>query len=98
MKLKVVGISFCVLAFYAMINSLGCSSNSLLESKPGESKSHYFGQSCLQCHSGGNQSKIIFSVAGSMLDEQRKKPNTNARVEIYTGVNSTGEKVLELHT
>ena len=42
-----------------------------LKSKPNGKKSHFFGLNCSACHAEGRKGKGCFTIAGSVLNEER---------------------------
>ncbi len=62
-------------------------------SKPNSTKSHFFGLNCSACHTPGRKGKGCFTVAGSVLDEDRSKIYKNPVVKLYTEPKAGGQLV-----
>jgi len=54
------------------------------------SKSHNFGNNCMQCHQSGGEGEGCFNVAGSVKNNLLTAPATNGQVEFYTLPNGGG--------
>src|SRR5688572_12319037 len=72
--------------------------DSKLVSKPGITKSHFFGLNCMSCHVEGRKGKGCFTIAGSVLDEDRSKIFPNAVVKLYTEPRGKGKLVATIKT
>lgn len=66
-------------------------------SKPNGKTSHFFGLNCMSCHREGRKGKSCFSVAGSVLDEDRSKIHKNPIVKLYTEPGAQGKLVATLY-
>ncbi len=53
-------------------------------SKPNGKASHFFGLNCSACHTEGRKGTGCFTIAGSVLDEDRSKIYKNPVVKLYT--------------
>jgi hypothetical protein len=56
----------------------------------GGSKSHNFGQNCLDCHKSGGEGEGCFNVAGSASNSALTSNLTGGSIKLYTGPNGTG--------
>ena len=54
------------------------------------SKSHNFGNNCMQCHQSGGEGEGCFNVAGSVKNNLLTAPATSGQVEFYTLPNGGG--------
>lgn len=62
-------------------------------SKANGKKSHFFGLNCSACHAEDQQAKGCFTIAGSVLDEQRLKIYRNPVVKLFTEPMGAGKLV-----
>jgi hypothetical protein len=56
----------------------------------GGSKSHNFGQNCLNCHKSGGEGEGCFNVAGSASNSSLTSNLTGGTIKLYTGAGGTG--------
>lgn len=56
----------------------------------GGSKSHNFGQNCLNCHKSGGEGEGCFNVAGSASNSALTSNLTGGTIKLYTGAGGTG--------
>ncbi len=56
----------------------------------GGSKSHNFGQNCLNCHKSGGEGEGCFNVAGSASNSALTSNLTGGTIKLYTGPDGTG--------
>ena len=56
----------------------------------GGSKSHNFGQNCLNCHKSGGEGEGCFTVAGSASNSALTSNLTGGIIKLYTGANGSG--------
>ena len=56
----------------------------------GGSKSHNFGQNCLNCHKSGGEGEGCFTVAGSASNSALTNNLTGGTIKLYTGANGSG--------
>jgi hypothetical protein len=56
-------------------------------------ESHNTGQDCMSCHKSGGKGEGIFTVAGTIYNNNRSASYPNATVKLYTGANGTGTLV-----
>ena len=68
-----------------------CSSKVI--SQPNGEKSHFFGLNCNACHTEGRKGKGCFTIAGSVLDEDRSKIYKNPVIKLYTEPKGGGKLV-----
>ena len=62
-------------------------------SKLNGKKSHFFGLNCSACHTEGREGIGCFTIAGSVLDEDRSRIFKNPVVKLYTEPMSKGKLV-----
>jgi hypothetical protein len=56
----------------------------------GGSKSHNFGQNCMNCHKSGGEGEGCFNAAGSVSNASTSAHLTGGTMKLYTGPNGTG--------
>ena len=56
----------------------------------GGSKSHNFGQNCLNCHKSGGEGEGCFTVAGSASNSALTSNLTGGIIKLYPGANGSG--------
>lgn len=59
-------------------------------SSSGSTKSHNFGQNCLNCHKSGGEGDGCFSVAGSVSNSSLTSPLSSGTVKLYTAADGGG--------
>jgi hypothetical protein len=67
--------------------------DAVVVSKSNAKTSHFFGLNCSACHTEGRKGKGCFTIAGSVLDEDRSKIYKNPVVKLYTEPMAKGKLV-----
>jgi hypothetical protein len=62
-------------------------------SKPNGKKSHFFGLNCSACHGDDKKGKGCFTIAGSVLNEERSNIYKNPIIKLYTEPKGGGKLV-----
>lgn len=72
----------------------------LTQSEFGEDESHNAGKNCMSCHSQGGDREAakegIWTLAGTVYQSGTSKVLAGSTVELFTGPNGTGAKVISL--
>lgn len=66
-------------------------------SKPNAVTSHFFGLNCGFCHTEGRKGKGCFTVAGSVLDEDRSRIRKNPVVKLYSEPLGKGKLIATIY-
>lgn len=91
-------ISWIVLFVFSILIIESCVDSSSTKEPFLTTKSHYFGNACVNCHIKDGAAKSIFTVSGSVLDEKRKGINNKCYVQLYTEPYSKGKLVATIYT
>jgi len=76
------------LLFFACEKEGACDEYNVSQSNG--SKSHNFGDNCMQCHQSGGEGEGCFVAAGSVKNAALTAPATSGQVEFYTLPNGGG--------
>jgi hypothetical protein len=91
--------TFSLLAYCFIPLFISCTSddesgeNEIKISQNFQNESHNNGLDCMTCHKPGGAGEGQFSVAGSVYDLTKTNDYPNAKIQLFTGPNGTGDLV-----
>jgi len=87
---------FCFLICVACDDDSGDTGDGYLRSDHTSSESHRTGENCAECHAGGGSGGYVFTVSGSVYQLDLTTPYPQTTVDLMSGVNGSGERLLTL--